>query len=150
MYENVVRSYQQTQFLTANPLKLILMCYDGAIDYLKAAKSHYLAKEYEKKSRDLQMVLDIIHELLQSLDFQKGGQIAKNLNALYLYMIQRIVDGDIKRDVTAFDEVILYLEDLADAWREIICGDHMPTTSPTKPLTDNVENKETTFRGSQV
>jgi flagellar protein FliS len=129
MYENVSKSYQQTNFLTATPIKLILMCYDGAISSLKLARESYAARDYEVKSRALQKTLDIIHELNVSLDMKKGGEISANLRALYLYMTQALIEADVKRDLIIFDEVINKLEDLESGWKEI-AGNHSEDIKP--------------------
>jgi flagellar protein FliS len=150
MYHNFVKAYQQTQFLTANPLRLILMCYEGAINSLKTAKEYYLAKEYEKKARELQKTLNILHELMQSLDFEKGGQIANNLRSLYQYLLQRIIEGDLKQDMTAFDEAISHLDELAVAWRNIAAGDRTTAVPPMQPFIESVNNKASLFRSRQV
>ena len=122
MYENATNSYQQASCLTATPMKLILMCYDGAISNLKLARDSYAAKEYEAKGRALRRALDIIHELNASLDMQKGGEIALNLRALYTYMIQALIKADLKRDLTIFGNVIHMLEELEGQWKEISSG----------------------------
>lgn len=119
MYDNVARSYQQTQYLTANPAKLILLCYEGAVSSLKLARDSYAAKEYEAKGKALQRTLDIIHELNASLDMEKGGKIAANLRSLYVYMTQILIEADLKRDVSVFDRVIQMLMELEGGWREI-------------------------------
>jgi len=120
MYGNVAKSYQQTQFFTANPLKLILMCYEGAIANLKLARDHYMAGQYEEKAKTLQKTLDIIHELNASLDVKKGGDIAQNLRSLYQYMTQILTEADLKKDIKVFDNVIAMLEELESAWHEIV------------------------------
>src|SRR5574340_335581 len=81
-----VGTYQEISFLTADPKKLILICYRQAILNLKAAREHYLAKDYEAKTKALQKTFDIICELNSVLDFERGGSIARNLDALYKYM----------------------------------------------------------------
>jgi flagellar secretion chaperone FliS len=122
MYENAVKTYQQTNVLTANPGRLILMCYEGAISSLKLARESYEAEEYETKGKALQKTLDIIHELNASLDMQKGGGIAVNLRALYTYMTQALVEADLKKNLPLFDDVIRMLMELESAWQEISCG----------------------------
>ena len=119
MHQKVANTYQQANLFTANPIRLIIMCYDGAIGSLRLARQYYLAKDYEAKAKALQKAMDIIHELNGSLDMEKGGAIAANLRSLYLYMIQILMEGDIKKDVTMFSEVIRMLEELESAWKEI-------------------------------
>jgi len=126
MYENGVNAYRQTNVITADPGRLVLMCYEGAISSLKIAKEKYISGEYEAKAEAVQKAQAIISELIQSLDFKRGGKIAVNLEALYNYMLRRITEGDLKRDLRLFDEIILMLGELESAWKEI-------ASAPKKP-----------------
>lgn len=119
MYQNVAYTYREANVLTANPLKLVVMCYDGAINSLKIAREAYLKKDYETKAKALQKTLDIIHELDASLDMEKGGDIAKNLRGLYLFMNQALIEADLKRNLSVFNRVIGLLEELLSAWSAI-------------------------------
>jgi len=105
--------------MTADPKKLVLMCYDGAIDSLKIGKQRLAEKDYEGKAKALIKAQDIINELLCALDYEKGGSIAKSLDSLYNYMLRRITHADLTRDVKAIDEVIGMLGELKAAWEEI-------------------------------
>jgi len=119
MYSNGIQDYRRTSVVTADPKRLVLMCYEGAIDNLKLVKQKLIEKDYEAKSKALIKAQDIINELLCSLDFEKGGPIAKNLDSLYNYMLRRILHADIKKDIRTIDEVIEMLNELKFAWEEI-------------------------------
>ena len=119
MYSNGIQSYRKTNVITADPMRLIIMCYEGAVDSLKLAKQKIDEKDYEAKSRAIIKTHDIIDELLCSLDFEKGGIIAKNLSSLYNYMTRRIIHGDVNQDMGAIDEVIGMLTELQSAWQEV-------------------------------
>ena len=119
MYQKVANTYQQTNVFTANPAKLVIMCYEGAISSLKLARNAYAEKDYETKGKALQKAIDIINELNASLDVSKGGEIAANLRALYLYITQTLMDADLKRDLNVFDGSICLLEELASAWKAV-------------------------------
>jgi len=122
MYGNGIDAYRQTNVVTADPKRLVLMCYEGAIGSLKTARDKYISGEYELKGNALQKTQDILSLLMNSLNFKKGGEIARNLESLYNYMLRRILEGDVKKDVKAFDEVILMLSELESAWKEISCA----------------------------
>jgi flagellar protein FliS len=95
------------------------MCYEGAIDNLIIAKQKYAEKKYEEKSRHIIKAKDIIDELMCSLDFEKGGLIAGNLESLYNYMNRRILLADVNEDMGAIDEVVGMLRELLSAWEEV-------------------------------
>jgi flagellar protein FliS len=117
---NGTQSYRRTKVLTADPKRLVLMCYEGTIDSLKIGKQKIAQKDYEGKARALTKAQDIINELLCALDYEKGGSIAKNLDSLYNYMLRRIIHVDLKNDLRAVDEVIGMLTELKAAWEEIL------------------------------
>jgi flagellar protein FliS len=119
MYCNGIQSYRKTDVSTSDPVKLVIMCYEGAIDSLKLAKEKIKEKDYEKKAKAIIKAKDFIGELLCSLDFEKGGEIANNLSSLYSYMLKRILHGDVNKDTGAINEVIGMLNELLSTWREV-------------------------------
>jgi flagellar protein FliS len=131
MYEAATRSYRQTNYLSADPLKLVRMCYEGAIGSLKLSRDAYIDRDYEAKGKALAKTLDIIHELSASLDMENGGEVAKNLRALYLYMTQALIEADLKKDLMVFDAVIRMLEELESAWQKIACERPGNVSRPT-------------------
>jgi len=119
MYEAGAKSYQQANYMTADPLRLIIMCYDGAIKHLKTARESYEKKDYQTKGVALKKAVDIINELNSCLDMQKGGEIASRLRSLYNFMSQALMEADLKKDLKVFDSVISQLNELAESWRTI-------------------------------
>jgi flagellar protein FliS len=122
MYGHVASTYQQVGIKTADPGRLVIMCYDGAIKYLKMAIAFYVPDSLERKAEAIVKAMDFIGELNRALDFERGGEIARNLHSLYNYMTRRITEGDLKRDIGAFEEIINILDELRSAWLEIIDG----------------------------
>jgi flagellar protein FliS len=119
MYNNGIQMYRKTNVLTADPKRLVLMCYEGAIDSLKIEKQKIAEKDCEGKGINITKARDIISELKSSLNFEEGGTIAANLDSLYNYMLKRITEADLANDVQAIEDVIGMLEDLKSAWEEV-------------------------------
>lgn len=139
MYGNGVNAYNATGVMTADPKRLVIMCYEGAIDSLKIAKKMFIAKDFEKKGKAITKAQDIINELMQALDFERGGEIAKNLDAIYNYIARRIIEADVKKDMSGLDEVIRIMEELKSAWKEIFYG---YTNAATSSITANEGSAE--------
>ncbi len=122
MYANSAGAYQQVGITTADPGRLVILCYEQAIENLKKSIAHYDSGELEKKAETIAKSLDFIGELNRALDFEKGGDIAVRLHSLYNYMCKRIMEGDLKRNTKTFEEVIHLLTELKSAWEEIFSG----------------------------
>jgi flagellar secretion chaperone FliS len=118
-YGKVLNQYKRSSIETAGKLDLVIMCYDKATLCLAQAKEHIKEKEVEKKVQKFQKALNIINELQCSLNIEKGGQIAKNLDSLYSYITKRLLVGDINKDLSAYDESIHILNELKEAWQTI-------------------------------
>ena len=137
MYSNGIQSYVKTDISTSDPLRLVIMCYEGAIDSLKLAKEKMKEENYEKKAKAFIKAQNIIDELLCSLDFEKGGDIARNLSSLYNYMLRRILHGNVNKDMNAIDEVIGMLNELLSAWQSIYLQKEVQAPSDTDNLNHN-------------
>ncbi|MBW1731841.1 MAG: flagellar export chaperone FliS [Deltaproteobacteria bacterium] len=119
IYGKKVSQYQKTNVETASGVELVVMCYEHAVRFLKEAKDHYDKRNYPEKAKALQKALDIINELKCNLDFEKGGEIASNLDSIYNYLIRILLQGDIERRLETFDQAVHILEELKEAWENI-------------------------------
>lgn len=112
-------AYRNNQVTTAPQKKLIIMLYEGAIKNLKLAKLAMEEKQIEKINEYLIKAQNIIMELMTTLNFEVGGEVAKNLHQLYDYMYWKLIRANIDKDVDSINEVENYMEELRDAWAQI-------------------------------
>ncbi len=127
-------SYKKSQVETADQLSLILMLYDRAILLLDKAEKEISEGKYEEKHYSLMKAHDIVFELVQSLDQDKGKEIAASLLILYDFVIREIMDGDTNLNTKAIDNAKGILTELRKSWKDI-------KTNPVKEIkdTDNIE-----------
>ncbi len=116
---NGIESYQRTAISTQSRGRLIVMLYDGAIKFLKLALQEIEAGHWAAKSQYINRAQDIIAELNAILDMEAGGEIARNLRRLYLFMNRRLVQANIKKDPQMIREVITLMEELNQSWKTI-------------------------------
>ena len=110
----------ETSVISASPHKLIVMLYDGALVAIKSAASHMAAGRIVEKGAAISKALDIINNGLRaSLDKKAGGDIAANLDALYVYMTERLLTASLQNKTALLEEVQTLLLDLRDAWSQI-------------------------------
>ena len=128
-YGRMLTNYQKTRIDTAGKIDLVIMSYEKVIQCIQQAKGHFQENQFEQKAHKLQMSIDIINELQSSLNFEVGGQIARNLDALYTYILRSLIDGDIKKDVTVLDDAIRIMSELKNAWEDINKGEPGETSA---------------------
>lgn len=115
-----LNAYRQTAVTTASREQVLIMLYEGAIKFLKKASECTEAKDYAGKGAAVGKAHDIINELSNSLDFNVGGEIAKNLERLYAFMIEQIIQGNMNNDPSKFDQARKLLENLLEGWKGAI------------------------------
>ncbi len=112
------QQYRKTGIETASPQKLLTMLYQGAIRFLNIAEKTIKEKDYEAGNNNLIRVQAIVVELRASLDREKGGEVAENLDSLYDYMYNRLIKANIEKDLEIIDEVRTLLKELLESWQE--------------------------------
>ena len=112
--------YKQMAIKTANRGQLLIMLYEAAIQNVKKATTATENKEYSKKGAAIGKAHDIINELLNTLDFEVGGNIARDLERLYNFMIEQLVKANVENSTEKLKSVQKLLETLLGAWREAI------------------------------
>lgn len=118
MTYTAVNKYKQNSITSATPEELTLMLYNGAIKFMNIGKYSIENKEMEKAHNSLVRAQDIIGELNYSLDMQY--EISEELRDLYDFVMSRLVDGNINKDINAIEEAMSIVEDMRDTWKEVI------------------------------
>lgn len=113
------QAYGGAQVSTAPQKKLILMLYDGVIQNLKAAEAALEVKNLQTAHQKILKSQLIIEELMVTLNFDGGGDIAKDLYKLYEYFHWSLVQANIKKDPVQLSEIRQYLEELRGSWQQI-------------------------------
>lgn len=99
--------------------KLILMLMDGALDRIASARVCIQHQNMTQKAQLVHRVVCILGELRASLDLKAGGPIAANLDNLYDYMIQKLLQGSLRNSQEDMQEVSTLLRDIRDAWAQV-------------------------------
>ena len=109
----------QTGIMNASPYRLIQMLLEGAVDRIAQAKGHLQRQEIRQKGEAISTAVSIIGGLRDSLDKSSGGEIAENLDSLYEYMSTRLVEANVKNDISILNEVYNLLMEIKEAWDAI-------------------------------
>ena len=113
------QAYRQGRILTADPLELVRLLYQGAVDAVTKARTHLAKGEILERSAAVTRAMEIVTELNGSLNHADGGEISRNLERLYAYMLQRLLEANLKQIDKPLAEVLGLLTTLAEAWTTI-------------------------------
>lgn len=115
-----VNQYQQNQIATASKEQILIMLYDGAIRFARQAKDAIDENDMATKGKYIGKSMAIISEFSTSLDHEIGGDMAKDLDALYAYMLKELSNANVENDKSKIEIVITLLKDLRATWAEAI------------------------------
>ncbi len=113
-------AYKKTSVNTASKEQILLMLYQAAIKNCKKAIEGMKENDIKKKGEHVAKLQDIIIELSNSLDFEVGGEIAKELASLYDYMLYSSTQANIKLDPEPLEGCLNVLTTLYDGWAQAI------------------------------
>jgi flagellar secretion chaperone FliS len=119
MNEQASKRYQTQQIMTASPAMLVFMLLDKAIVCLKEAIRAIEARDFENRWKANARAMEIISHLKSTLDHEKGGAIARNLEQLYTFMLALLPKVDFANDAAAARSVIDLLTPFRESWKEL-------------------------------
>ncbi|MBC7645148.1 MAG: flagellar export chaperone FliS [Thermoleophilia bacterium] len=111
-------AYQASAIETASPEQLTLMCYDGALKFMRRAVLGLEANDLAKLSENTGRAQAIINELNITLNMEAGGEIARNLRDIYLFVNRHMSQGAMKRDAQHLTEAMELIQGLRDSWAQ--------------------------------
>jgi flagellar protein FliS len=114
------QAYFNTHIATTDQGQLLLMLYDGALKFLAQAREKMLVRDMAGKGVLISRTIDIVNELASSLNMEKGGTLADNLNNLYFLCTTRLLQANAKLDVEQLDSVVNILSGLRSAYAQIV------------------------------
>lgn len=124
--------YLENQVLSADPIGLVQLLYAGAIDSLRKARSFLQEGRIRERSAAISKAMEIILELQSSLDGDRGGEIARNLGRLYIYIQERLSEANAQQKLAALEEALQLLQVLEAGWKEAAL--HLAPPLPTEPV----------------
>ena len=115
---NGYAAYANSKVATATPAELTLMLYDGAIKFCNIAIMALEEKDLEKAHNNIIKVENIISEFQITLNHKYP--VAKDFDAVYKYLKERLVEANVKKDKEVLEEVLEHLRNMRDTWKEIM------------------------------
>lgn len=111
--------YREMEIRTATPEMVIVKLYEGALRFIRAARSHQEAGHIAGRASSIAKALAIVNELQHSLNLEQGGEIARNLDSLYFFVTDRLLEANLRGSTASLDVASGILSTLNEAWVEI-------------------------------
>ena len=111
-------AYAKNKILTASPAELTLMLYEGAIKFCNIASAAIEEKDIEKAHNNITKVENIIAEFLSTLDHKYP--VAQDFENVYNYLMERLLEANLKKDKEILEEVLTHLRTMRDTWKEVM------------------------------
>ena len=111
-------AYANNKISTASPADLVLMLYEGAIKFCNIAIVAIENKDIEKAHNNIVKVQRIIEEFQITLDYKYAT--AKDFNEVYTYLLSRLREANMKKDIEILEEVLKHLRTMRDTWKEVM------------------------------
>ncbi|MGU3523320.1 flagellar export chaperone FliS [Enterobacteriaceae bacterium C23F] len=110
----------ESAVMSASQQQLVTLLFDGALSALVRARLFMQENNLEGKGLSLSKAINIIENGLKvGLDEESEDELTQNLIALYAYMVRRLLQANLRNDVSAIEEVETLLRDIADAWKDV-------------------------------
>lgn len=119
MNQHGLNAYRQTEVQSRTPLELVVMLHDGALRHLLAAKTAIGRNDIHARKEAVSRLLAIVSELQNTLDLERGGEIASSLDELYGFMMRRIMDAVASNNAAPLIEVERIILTLREGWQGI-------------------------------
>ncbi len=129
------KAYLATQVTTTTQGDLLIMLYDAAIKFLKQAMVKMEEKNYAEKGILISRAIDIIAELANCLNKEKGGDLSAHLSQIYFFCSTQLAKANLKMSPAMLQEVINILSGLRSAYAQIVPGqeDAAPASTTAAP-----------------
>lgn len=115
---NGYEAYAKNKITMASPAELTLMLYDGAIKFCNIAITAIEQKDYKKANTNIQKAERIIGEFQATLDFKY--EVAKDFDRVYSYLMQQLIQANMKKSTQILEEVLKHLRTMRDTWKEVM------------------------------
>ena len=105
-YNKYIKQYQASNVNTATPEKLMIMMFDGALQFLQKAKAAIAEGNLKERSINIDGARKIIRELMRTIDLENGNDVSKQLFKLYNKMAMNLIKANVQRNAALIDSVI--------------------------------------------
>lgn len=138
-------AYLETRILSADPVELVALLYEGAIGAVEQARRHLAGGDIAARSAAISKAVGILMELSQSVNPEAGGEISQRLVQLYDYLERRLLEANFQQADGPMEEVLRLLRVLAEGWAAV-----RAQAKPAEPEPIPMAGMDTSWTGAAM
>ncbi|APM39299.1 flagellar export chaperone FliS [Clostridium kluyveri] len=115
---NAYSTYKTNSINYASKDQLLLMLVDGAVKFVKIGRQAVIDKDIKKAHENIIKTQNIFYELIATLDVSRAGDWGQSLMSVYDFIVRRLIDANMKKDIAILDEIIPLIENVKDTWEQ--------------------------------
>lgn len=125
------REYREAAVRSASPTGLIIMLYEWAIEDLRRIAAAIEENDIQRRTDECHHFLEVLNQLQGSLDMERGGDVADNLDRYYALVRRRLLDAELKNTKDVVDALLNQFLSLHQAWVEVerTAAEHSPASA---------------------
>ncbi len=127
---NPYQKYQENKIEGSSQGEMIILLYEGSIRFMNEALAYIEAKNVQEAHNKIIKTQRIINELMVTLDFEAGGEIATNLYNLYDFVMNELIKANLKKEPEGLNNAIEIMQELLEAWHVVIRENQAQSSKP--------------------
>jgi flagellar protein FliS len=112
-------AYRENEVLTTDPVGLVVLLYEMLLKDLREAVAALAEGDIDRRSTGVRHGLLVLQQLQGTLDMEKGGVVASNLERFYNFTRAKLLEGQIKGSSEIFKQQIVFVTSIRDAWKQV-------------------------------
>ena len=127
------REYRETAVRSASPTGLVIMLYEAAIEDLRRIGAAIAANDIQRRTDETRHLLQVLNQLQGSLDMERGGDVAANLDRYYNLVRSQLLQADLQNSAQPINKLLNQFLSLHQAWMEVERTPAQPSAQTSSP-----------------
>lgn len=119
-YNKYIKQYQTSNITTATPEKLMILLFDGMLQFLQKAKNAIAENNLKERAENIENARKILRELMRTIDLENGNDVSKQLFRLYNRLAMNLIKANVQRNSGLIDEVIVDITNIRWGFQKAI------------------------------
>jgi flagellar secretion chaperone FliS len=111
-------TYRENAVRSATPIELVVILFDAALDDMRRADAAIRASDVEERARAIRHAMVILQQLQGTLDFEKGGQVARQFEQFYNLIRAKLLESQLRNSTELMQQQIQFMAEVRDCWAE--------------------------------